>query len=206
MGPRRGTLPQGAVGPPHRQHVAISSCAPRMIRRRSRVRNSLQATTLAPPLRPERAAHYAVPVSAPAQILSQRRWGVSDPAYASHTPPPGCPAGSLTPHVSVAMMCCGRGVWDQRVHPASALDSSGMPPAIGRRSDPVCPFGSPEDGVPVSPDGPMRLLGCCGTIGASTLCERAQSTGAIRRGRELLRRRSGFGLCRALGARQGSVR
>jgi hypothetical protein len=33
--------------------------------------------------------------------------GVSDPASASHMRPRACPAGSLTPHTSVSVMCSG---------------------------------------------------------------------------------------------------
>lgn len=46
------------------------------------------------------------PRGAPAPV-SQQRWGVSDPASASHLRPRARPAGSLTPHTSVSMMCRG---------------------------------------------------------------------------------------------------
>ncbi len=46
------------------------------------------------------------PSSAPAQE-SEQRWGVSDPAVAPHPRPRRQPAGSLTPHTSVSVMCWG---------------------------------------------------------------------------------------------------
>lgn len=49
---------------------------------------------------------FCRPVSAPAQE-SQQKWGVSDPAGASHPRPRGRSAGSLTPHMSVSVMCWG---------------------------------------------------------------------------------------------------
>ena len=49
---------------------------------------------------------FCRPVSAPAQV-SEQRWGVSDPASASHMRPRARPAGSLTPHTPVSVMCWG---------------------------------------------------------------------------------------------------
>jgi hypothetical protein len=46
------------------------------------------------------------PLSAPAQKWEQR-WGVSDPARALQPRPRGRSAGSLTPLMSVSVMCWG---------------------------------------------------------------------------------------------------
>jgi len=79
------------------------------------------------------------PLSAPAQE-SERKWGVSDPARASLRRPRGRSAGSLTPHMSVSVMCWGARLmaaesalwWRCSIRENSARTSADSCPQPGR--------------------------------------------------------------------------
>jgi hypothetical protein len=74
---------------------------------------SLDNVTFAPARSSDTGGALCRPLSAPAQ-MSQHRWGVSDPASASHSRPRVRLAGSLTPHRLVSEMCWGARVWRQK--------------------------------------------------------------------------------------------
>jgi hypothetical protein len=67
---------------------------------------SLEAPVFVSALTPHSGGALCRPLTAPAQE-SEQKWGVSDPASAPPPRPRADSAGSLTPHVSVSVMCWG---------------------------------------------------------------------------------------------------